>query len=424
MSGAPGSGKSTLAEPLAAELGYALLGKDIIKETLHAVLGPPDLDRARSRELGAASMELLWALAARSPQVLIEANFRPYSDYERDRLTALGGVQVEVHCTCAAELAVARYNARPRHLVHVQTNITPDYLAEFDRPVGIGALVTVDTTAPVDVPAIAAQIRSLLLSPGPIAGGLRISRSAFRAPPFALRASCCYLAETAGTGARIHRMGAGGPDGPDAGDGVGGFGGLHWDQAPQADASGFPGGRRGARILAVADAAAIAVPAARLIAAPWNLVKPHGGAVWAGTPRPGFVTLIAAIVVMRARRPSRTGRRFSSDPGRRRSISGDLRLSFGPLDRRVTGAVGALCVIGFLSFVTGIIFTFHGGPAGSGGGCAYRLQGHGIYTCVSKTAYDLAGAAQQRMVAGICLFFYAIHFYAALASGTALAGPD
>jgi predicted kinase len=164
VSGAPGAGKSTLAGPLAAELGYAMLGKDIIKETLHGVLGPPDLDRARSRELGAASMELLWALAARSPQVLIEANFRPYSDYERNRLAALGGVQVEVHCTCAGELAVARYNARPRHPVHVQTTITPDYLTEFDRPVGIGTLVTVDTTSPVDVPAIAAQIRSLLLS--------------------------------------------------------------------------------------------------------------------------------------------------------------------------------------------------------------------------------------------------------------------
>ena len=164
VSGAPGSGKSTLAEPLAAELGYALLAKDIIKETLHGVLGPPDLDRARSRELGAASMELLWALAERSPHALIEANFRPYSDYERTRLTALGGVQVEVHCACPPELAVARYNARPRHPVHVQTSITPDYLAEFDRPMGIGALVTVDTTAPVDVPAIAAMVRSLLLS--------------------------------------------------------------------------------------------------------------------------------------------------------------------------------------------------------------------------------------------------------------------
>ena len=166
VSGAPGSGKSTLAALLAAELGYALLGKDIIKETLHSVLGPPDLDRARSRELGAASMELLWALAARSPQVLIEANFRPHSDYERNRLADLGGIQAEVHCACPPELAVARYNARPRHPVHVQTTISPDYLTEFDRPVGIGALVTVDTTNPVNVPALAAQLRALLLSSG------------------------------------------------------------------------------------------------------------------------------------------------------------------------------------------------------------------------------------------------------------------
>jgi hypothetical protein len=108
-------------------------------------------------------MELLWALAARSPHVLIEANFRPYSDYEHNKLTALGGAQVEVHGACPAELAVARYNARHRHPVHVQTNVTPDYLTEFDRPVGIGALVTVDTTAPLGVSSIAVQVRSLPL---------------------------------------------------------------------------------------------------------------------------------------------------------------------------------------------------------------------------------------------------------------------
>jgi predicted kinase len=35
VSGAPGSGKTSLAVPLAAELGYTLLIKDRIKETLH-----------------------------------------------------------------------------------------------------------------------------------------------------------------------------------------------------------------------------------------------------------------------------------------------------------------------------------------------------------------------------------------------------
>ena len=35
VSGAPGAGKTSLAGPLAAELGYALITKDTIKETLH-----------------------------------------------------------------------------------------------------------------------------------------------------------------------------------------------------------------------------------------------------------------------------------------------------------------------------------------------------------------------------------------------------
>jgi hypothetical protein len=32
-------------------------------------------------------------------------------------------------------------------------------MAEYDRPVGIGALVTVDTTVARDVPAVAAAVR-------------------------------------------------------------------------------------------------------------------------------------------------------------------------------------------------------------------------------------------------------------------------
>lgn len=36
VSGAPGAGKTSLAIPLAAELGFSLVCKDKIKETLHA----------------------------------------------------------------------------------------------------------------------------------------------------------------------------------------------------------------------------------------------------------------------------------------------------------------------------------------------------------------------------------------------------
>jgi predicted kinase len=112
ISGAPGSGKTSLAVPLAAELGYPLLTKDRIKETLHDALGTPEPDLAWSRRLGGAAMELLWALAADAPSVVIEANFRPYSQRERAKLARLAAHPVEVHCACPPELALKRYNTR------------------------------------------------------------------------------------------------------------------------------------------------------------------------------------------------------------------------------------------------------------------------------------------------------------------------
>lgn len=161
VSGAPGSGKTSLAIPLAAELGYTLLCKDQIKETLHDALGAPDPDLGWSRQLGGAPMELLWTLAAVSPAVLIEANFRPYSDYERAKLSGLAVHPVEVHCSCPPELALHRYNARVTHPVHVVAALQPEAVAEYDRPVGIGSLITVDTTVAVNVYAVAAAVRDL-----------------------------------------------------------------------------------------------------------------------------------------------------------------------------------------------------------------------------------------------------------------------
>jgi len=160
VSGAPGSGKTSLAVPLAAELGYPLLAKDRIKETLHDAFGAPESDLAWSRRLGGAAMELLWALAADAPAVVIEANFRPYREYERAKLSALAARPVEVYCACPPALAVERYNARVDHPVHAVTTLPLAAMAEYDRPVGIGTLVTVDTTVPVDVRAVAAAVRA------------------------------------------------------------------------------------------------------------------------------------------------------------------------------------------------------------------------------------------------------------------------
>jgi predicted kinase len=165
VSGAPGSGKTSLAVPLAAELGFALLRKDRIKEALHDGLGAPAaVDLAWSQRLGAAAMELLWALAGDAPSVVIEANFRPRSSYQRSKISSLSARPVEVNCVCPPALAARRYAERvpASHPVHVVTSLTADMLAEYDRPVGIGRLISVDTTAPVDVPELAERVRALL----------------------------------------------------------------------------------------------------------------------------------------------------------------------------------------------------------------------------------------------------------------------
>ena len=129
------AGKTTLAVPLAAELGYALLSKDRIKEILHDAFGAPEPARAWSRRLGAAAMEL-WALAADAPAAVIEANFRPHHAYQRAKLSGLAARPVEVHCACPPELAVKRYNARATHPAHVVTTLQLEAMAEYDRPVG------------------------------------------------------------------------------------------------------------------------------------------------------------------------------------------------------------------------------------------------------------------------------------------------
>jgi predicted kinase len=161
VSGKLGAGKTSLAYPLAAALGYSLVVKDVLKETLHDVLydadyGEPDL--AWSRRLGVAAWELLWTLAAGAGDMVIEANFPPRSAEARGKLLGLGGSLVEVHCACPAEIAVARYNARVRHPVHVLKTVPLSRMDKYDTPVGIGSLVTVDTTKPVDVGAVAAEV--------------------------------------------------------------------------------------------------------------------------------------------------------------------------------------------------------------------------------------------------------------------------
>ncbi len=111
-------------------------------------------------------MELLWALAADSPAVVLEANFWPDDDRHQRRFRERGGHAVEVYCACPLTVALERYAARQasRHPVHAEAHriVTPEAWARWARPVGIGELVTVDTSVPVDVSELATEVRARL----------------------------------------------------------------------------------------------------------------------------------------------------------------------------------------------------------------------------------------------------------------------
>jgi predicted kinase len=165
VSGAPGAGKTSVAVPLAAALGFPLLAEDDLKEALYDALAPfSTWDLSESRRLGRAAMELMWTIARRCPEVVLEANFRPRSTQECERLMALDVVPVEVHCRCGLALAGRRYAARAdlRHPAHVLRELSSAQLSEFDVPLALGPVVELDTTRPVDVDALAAEVSSYL----------------------------------------------------------------------------------------------------------------------------------------------------------------------------------------------------------------------------------------------------------------------
>ena len=167
VSGAPGSGKTMLSVPLATCLSFTLIAKDDIKETMFAALGGRRGDIEESQRFGRAAIDVMWALARCAPRVVLDSNFR--REFTVPRLERVDATIVEVHCACAPDELVQRIRTRAsvRHAAHWDIEWLERFhdgqaVLDAHGPVGMGAVIEVDTTAPVDVDALAAEVARAL----------------------------------------------------------------------------------------------------------------------------------------------------------------------------------------------------------------------------------------------------------------------
>jgi glucokinase len=171
VNGIPGAGKTTLSRPLAQELRLPLFGKDTIKETWADIIGSTPSDGspqpAWNALLGAAASETMWNLLAQSGCGGIVESPMP----ARIRHFVVAGLAqaavtrpLEIWCDVPADLARKRVEERwpTAHPIHGEIPPAQDW---FDaqaacEPVGIGPVLRVDTSRPVDIHRIAAWCHS------------------------------------------------------------------------------------------------------------------------------------------------------------------------------------------------------------------------------------------------------------------------
>lgn len=163
VGGWPASGKSTLARALATEFDVAYLSKDEVKEALMDRLGAPSTVE-ESQELGAAAVAAVLRFARGCPGAVIDSTWFPYS---LPLVRELAGPLVEIRCRINVDLARQRFLARVRDERHLDDlRAESELWGEEVAPLGVGALIEVDTSVPVDVVDLAKVIESTIEDQG------------------------------------------------------------------------------------------------------------------------------------------------------------------------------------------------------------------------------------------------------------------
>jgi thymidylate kinase len=171
VSGLPGSGKTTLGRQLAAGLRLPLFDKDDILEALFDALGVGDADWRQ--RLSRASDVILQRLALASNGAVLTSFWRNSqittpSGTPTDWLAGASKPIVEVYCRCEPEVAAARYLSRVRHPGHLDSaKRAEDVLCQFRAlaamgPLGVGKLLTIETTDDIDAGRVITDIEALL----------------------------------------------------------------------------------------------------------------------------------------------------------------------------------------------------------------------------------------------------------------------
>jgi len=163
VNGLPGSGKSTLGPKLAGGLRAAFLSKDQVMEAL------ADAVTTEVPGLGAVAMHTVYALAAALDGTVVVDSwwFRPRDlSFARDGLMKAGATaSAEVWCDVPPSLARSRYVGRQRPAPYQDARRLAE---DWDRwaaeaaPLALGPLIRVDTSRPVDVVRLCAEVKAAL----------------------------------------------------------------------------------------------------------------------------------------------------------------------------------------------------------------------------------------------------------------------
>jgi hypothetical protein len=95
---------------------------------------------------------------------MLDANIEWANERQLARLRALGPALIEVHCACALEVAMRRYEERARigHAAQRYLTLDETRASKCARPLGVGRLVEVDTSGPLAAEAVARRVEDAL----------------------------------------------------------------------------------------------------------------------------------------------------------------------------------------------------------------------------------------------------------------------